>query len=425
MHKITNEKFQETYYIRTLNSGLRVVAMPKIPSYTTHVSMMFPFGARNLQYQINDEIVTLPEGVQHFFEHKIFASKKGDMFTKFVSFGLDANAMTGYESTSYVFSATNNLYEGLDLLFETVDVTYFTDENVEKEKDIINEEIQMNNDRLYTKMFRQLRKNMYHNHPIKTDILGTKESIQQINKDILKRIHDTFYQDHQRLLLISGNIDVTRLNTYLDQLEIREKTYLYPKYVYTPEPKHVVKAYEEVTMPIAHQTLMLGIKLKKMQAGIQYESQFLAIHMIMHGIFGPNTDFHQELIERRLIKKELSNYVERLKDAEAVILYAETSEPHQLIEAIKKQLHKPLETLVNLETFQRFKRMSLSNEIELLDNQEHKIDLFAQYLVEDLDLFDVLEANQALTFDDLIQTHQMILESDLTTLIINPAKNLD
>ncbi len=423
MQKITNHKFQETYYLKTLKNSLKVIVMPKKPSYTTHVSLMIPFGARNLTYDLNGNIHTLPEGIAHFFEHKIFASKKGDMFTQFVSYGLDANAMTGYETTAYVFSATSHLYEGLNLLFETLDQTYFTDDNVLKERDIINEEIQMNNDRLYTKLFRQLRHNMYHHHPIKTDILGTKESIASITKETLQHVYDVFYQDHQRLLLISGNVDLDALDTYLDTLKMKSSTKYMPTYVYANEPKRVVKKHDEVTMSIAHQMMMYGIKLSNMSEGVFYESQFLAIQMIMHGIFSPNKDFHQMLIDKGLIKKELSHYIERLKGAEAIVLYAETDHPHELMEAIKNHLQKPLDSLIDHETFTRFKRMSLANEIELLDNQEHKIELFAQYLIEDLDLFDVLEANQSIAFTDLVETHQMILNSDVTTLIIKPSKN--
>lgn len=422
MNKIVNQKYQETYYTKILPSGLQVIAMPKDPSYTTHVSLLFPFGAKHLEFTVNGEIKKLPEGVAHFFEHKIFASKEGDMFTKFVSLGLDANAMTGYESTQYVFSATNHVYEGLDLLLNTVDTTYFTDENVRKERDIINEEIQMNNDRLYTKMFRHLRNMMYHTHPIKTDILGTKETIATITKETLLDVHQYVYQDHQRVLLISGNVDIQELDRYLESLNDRPKGHFFPTFKDLSEPKEVVMKHQVIEENIAHETLMFGLKLHGLSKGITYEKQISAIYMLLHGIFGASSNFSQILLDEQLVKKELNYHLERLLHAEAVVLYSETNDPEQLLTKIKTEFEKPLEALIDEATFVRYKKVSLANQIEMLDQQEQKIDIFAQYFIEGLDLFEVLDAKNELTYEDLREAYQLIRTSDSSSLILKPAK---
>ena len=422
MNKITNQKYQETYYTRVLNSGMKVIAMPKIPSYTTYVSLMFPFAAKHLTYELNNEIKVLPEGIAHFFEHKIYASKTGDMFTQFVSLGLDANAMTGYEMTQYIFSATSHVFEGIDLLLETVDHPYFTDQNVLKERDIINEEIQMNNDRLYTKMFRHLRQNMYVKHPIKTDILGTKETIANITKELLTDVHQHFYQDHQRMLLISGNIDIESLDQYLDTLEHRKKCTYHPRFIEVNEPPTCQVHHQVIEENITHQMLMYGIKLSGLSKGLMYEKEMSALFMLLHGLFGSSSTLSQAFLDKQLVKKEISYHVERLSGAEAVVIYAETDSPELLIDAINDVLKSPMESHITVETFERFKRVNLANQIEMLDNQEQKIELFAQYELEGLDLFDVLDIKNELNFEDLIKMYERIKACDVSTLILKPTK---
>lgn len=422
MNKITNQKYQETYYRRTLKSGMKVIAMPKVPSYTTHVSLMFPFAARHLSYHLNHEIKHLPEGIAHFFEHKIYASEAGDMFTQFVSLGLDANAMTGYEMTQYIFSATSHVFEGIDLLLETVDTPYFTDENVLKERDIINEEIQMNNDRLYTKIFRHLRQNMYHNHPIKTDILGTKDTIATITKELLTDVHQHFYQDHQRLLLISGNIDIKSLDQYLDTLEHRKKSSLNPEFIDIVEPSTCPIKHQVLEEDITHQMLMYGIKLSGLSNGLNYEKEMSALFMLLHGLFGSSSTLSQAFLDQQLVKKELYYHVERLNGAEAVVIYAETDAPELLMTAINDVFKLQIEFHISHESFERFKRVSLANQIEMLDHQEQKIELFAQYELEGLDLFDVLDAKNELNYEDIKTMYQRLKDCDTSTLILTPTK---
>lgn len=422
MNKIVNQQFQETYYTKTLPSGLKVIAMPKIPSYTTHVSLMLPFGAKHLTYRLDDKNMSFPEGTAHFFEHKIFASKDGDMFKKFVSLGLDANAMTGYDTTQYTFSATSNVYEGLDLLFETVDHTYFTDENILKEKDIINEEIQMVNDRLYTKIFKHLKKNMYLKHPVKSDILGSKDSISKINKDTLNQVHQHFYQDHQRLLLISGNIDIDALTTYLKKFDNRKKTYKNPTLVIPQEPPQVNRSHEIVVENISYQMCLYGVKLHGLEDGIVYEKQITSLMMLVYGIFSSSSTFAKDMMDQGLVEKEISFHLERIKGAEAVTIFSETKHPENFIEAIKHVLTKPLDELIDEEMFLRYKKVTLADHIELLDKQEQKIDVFAHYFIEGLDLFEVLNAKNDLTYEDLKDAYHILTKSAVTTLIVKPQK---
>ena len=121
---------------------MQVHVLPKNdPYYSTYVELSVPFGALDLNYKVNDQTFQTPYGTAHFLEHKVFAMPDGDAFSEFSKMGVDANAMTSYNQTSYLFMATQNVMEALDYLLKMIDTPFVTDENVTSEKSIIAEEL--------------------------------------------------------------------------------------------------------------------------------------------------------------------------------------------------------------------------------------------------------------------------------------------
>src|SRR5699024_5000701 len=129
----------------------------------------------------------------HFLEHKMFEKEDGDVFNLFSKYGASANAFTSYDRTSYLFSATDDFDKNLKLLMNMVEQPYFTDETVENEIGIINEEIKMYQDNPGYRLYFETLNQMYHHLPVKTDIAGTQESISKITKEHLFLCHSTFY----------------------------------------------------------------------------------------------------------------------------------------------------------------------------------------------------------------------------------------
>lgn len=85
----------------------------------------------------------LPAGVAHFLEHKMFEDQDGDAFAKYAKTGANANAFTSFDRTCYLFTATQQLDESLDVLLGMVTHPYFTEQTIAKEQGIIGQEIKM------------------------------------------------------------------------------------------------------------------------------------------------------------------------------------------------------------------------------------------------------------------------------------------
>ena len=170
---------------QTLPSGLTVLVRP-MPGYSsTHVIYATKFGSIDRDFCLNGQTVHLPAGVAHFLEHKMFEDEDGDAFAKYAKTGANANAFTSFDRTCYLFTATQQLDESLDVLLGMVGHPYFTEQTIAKEQGIIGQEIKMYDDSPDWRLITGLFECLYHSHPIRSDIAGTVESIAEITPAML------------------------------------------------------------------------------------------------------------------------------------------------------------------------------------------------------------------------------------------------
>lgn len=164
-----------------------------------------------------NELLTVPDGVAHFLEHKMFEKADHDAFDLFGKLGADANAFTSFTQTRYLFSTTSHLHENLDVLLDFVQDPYFTEQTVAKEKGIIGQEITMYNDDPSWRLYLGMLGNLYPNDPMHIDIAGTQESIQKITAPILYDAYRTFYQPANMNLFVAGRLDVEQVLAWVEQ----------------------------------------------------------------------------------------------------------------------------------------------------------------------------------------------------------------
>ena len=419
MLKHCHEGLKETYYTKQLRNGLEVVVLPKNTFQTTHVSLSIPFGSHHLHIKTDDQNITLPLGSAHFFEHKIYASESGDMFAKFVQYGIEPNAMTSYDYTSYVFSATSHVLEGIQLLFDTLDTPYFTNENIATECDIITEEIHMNDDRQSTKMYRHLYSMLFHHHPIKHDILGTEQSIQDITVDKLLTMHKLFYQHSKRLLVVSGKVDINTLEEFLDAYDFEPKN-VHFEVSNIVEPKDVVEKEKDVFESIERPRLAMGFKFQERKSLIEIEKIVTALYLVLHAYIGQSSNNFQDLLDEKLIYRDLNFFIQKETHAEAVIFYAQSSDPKRLQKRLLEIFELPVETVFTKNIFKRLNNVSLASTIEMLDDLESKVYNYTKFKLEGYDLFDIITHKLSITYEDAIQAYELFKSSPFVSLYMFP-----
>ena len=217
MEKIHFDNLQETLYKEKLANGLHVYILPKRGFSKTFVTFTTNYGSidRTFIPRGKREEVTVPDGIAHFLEHKMFEKEDGDVFQKFSVLGASANAFTSFTRTAYLFSATDKLYENTEVLLDFVQEPYFTEKTVDKEKGIIAQEITMYDDLPDWRLYFGTIENLYHEHPVKIDIAGTVESIQDITAEHLYECYETFYHPSNMVLFVVGAVDPEEMMDFI------------------------------------------------------------------------------------------------------------------------------------------------------------------------------------------------------------------
>lgn len=210
MQIIENSKVKEKVLIEKLSNGLTVMIIPKKNTNKKSAIYGTKFGSidNHFIHAIENKEVQIPDGVAHFLEHKMFEQEDGtNSLDTLSALGVEANAYTTNDHTAYLFNGTENFEDALQELMNYVQNPYFTDENVEKEKGIIGQEIRMYDDDPVSKIYLNLLNCLYQENPVKLDIAGTVESIEKINKGILYDSYNTFYSPSNMVLVICGDFD--------------------------------------------------------------------------------------------------------------------------------------------------------------------------------------------------------------------------
>lgn len=420
-----DEKFNEHIYILKLKNGMEVHLLPKEdPYYTTYVELSLPYGALHLDYTYDQKTYHTPPGTAHFMEHKIFAMPDGDAFAKFSNLGVDANAMTSYHQTSYIFNATNHVIEALTHLLDMLDTPYFTPENVEQEKLIIEEELKMYLDDPHSKMQNQLMENMYHMHTLKHDIGGTIDSIKEITPEMLTDVYNHFYDPNQRLLVISGKLDVAELKRYFKAYDKNSTKVEKPKVLFPKESKTVVRKQEVVFEDIQIEKLMIGIKLHPLgRFGKELVKREMVMTMVLNMLLGSSSKMYEYLLKEQLINQSFYVNTTFEKKAENIVIYAESKKVSKLKKILVDYLIKDAKNDLNEEDFIRYKKVYLGQFIFALNNLETKTYLYGKYYHQKSSLFDVIEMMQAVTYDEMLKTLNQINKRSMSILIYKQKKD--
>ncbi len=194
VQEIKSQLTGDKYYKVKHKSGLNIYVYEKEGYNSTYAVFGTRYGSINTTFSSNGgEKMTVPDGIAHYLEHKLFECEDGDAFAKYAKTGANANAFTSFDKTCYLFSTTDNFKESLEILLDFVQRPYFTEETVAKEQGIIGQEIKMYDDSPEWRVMFNLLEIMYHNHPVKIDIAGTVESIAKITPELLYKCYNTFY----------------------------------------------------------------------------------------------------------------------------------------------------------------------------------------------------------------------------------------
>ena len=358
----------EKVYREVLSNGLTVAVVPR-PGFTKKLCyFVTDFGAIHTDFTLDGKHWSVPAGIAHYLEHKMFDLPGRDVSAEFAALGAIPNAFTGYDVTAYYFSCTENFRECLDLLLEFVSTPYFTQETVQKEQGIIGQEIDMNRDNPDTQIFEMLMENMYDRHPIRIPILGRRETIAKITPENLTACHNAFYRPDNMLLCVAGDVDPEEVK------EIAEKRLgdctLPPveRVRRWEEALTCATAYEEKTMDVAMPMFHLGFKCESWEPGEEATRRELTAELAAEALFGESSPLYQQLYEAGLIDTSFGGGFETIDGMALFTASGDSNNPKAVTEAILARADQIVREGLDEADFLRMKRSALGRRIRSLDS---------------------------------------------------------
>ena len=425
MQIIENSQIKEKVYIEKLENGLTIMIIPKSGIQKKYAIWGTNYGSVDNKFIVPGEtdVTNVPDGVAHFLEHKMFEQENGtnslDTLTKL---GVNANAYTTTNHTAYLFECTENFYEALDELMDYLQHPYFTDENVEKEKGIIAQEINMYNDYPEWEVYMNAMKAMYHNNPVKIDIAGTVESISKIDKDILYTCYNTFYHPSNMVMCFAGEFEPENLLEEVKKRLLPKENEGEIKRIYVSEPEEIVKKEEIKKMEVSMPMFVIGIKDSiKGNNEIVEEAiikRHIAIEIILNLIIGKSSKLYKKLYEQGLLMEEPYLDYEFDKTYRHITITGKSTNPKKILKNIQEEILNLKNNGIDETAFQRIKKMLYGRTVKEFTDVSDICRMFLNDYFKGINSFNYLENYKQISSSYTMQILEEVFKEEKTVISI-------
>lgn len=416
---------QEKIICCEYDNGLNAFVLPKKNFSKRYATYATRYGSIDSEFIFLGEqkSTKVPDGIAHFLEHMLFEQEDGSVMDKFSALGASSNAYTSFDHTAYMFSCSENFNDCFNLLVRFVQNPYLTNERIEKENSIINNEIMMRRDNPDFIVFFNYINALYHRHPVRIDIAGTIESIDAINKETLYNCYNTFYNPSNMMIFVTGDVDTDWVfDTIRNNQNRKSKPEI--KRIFPEEPEGVHQETVEQRMEIASPLFLLGFKENISAIGKDITFHTAAMKILMKIIFGKSSDIFSTLYEKGLITSNLGNDYEFLENCGYSYVAGESKSPYEVrervIEAVKNLRLKGLKR----ENFERIKKMAFGSMIKGFNSTDGITDAFVENNMKGINLFKLVDAYREVDFETIVETFESHFVLDKMAMsVINPLEN--
>ena len=404
MKKIVIKKINEEIYKETLDNGMDVYLYVNKNIHNNYVTFTTKYGS--VYHEIEDKdgkMIKVPNGIAHFLEHKVFVQEEDPQPEDFYgNNGAMCNAYTTFKNTTYLFSGTDNIEENVEYLLDFVQNLYLTDENVEEEKDIIVQEINMCDDRPIDILYEKIRKNAIKVNPFRESIIGTEKEVRSITKELLEKCYQRFYNPSNMFLVVAGNFDKDKIleviknnqdkKQFKDIGKIKTKKY--------NEPDEIVKDMEVVKCNTNIPKMAYTIKVNIDQFKMDNRRLSIYMYVIFNLLFGDTTKFDEEAKKDGIITNSLYYNILDIDSHFVISLINSTDKYEELIKKIENQFKN---IKFSEEELNRKKKVLMSNEIFSYENIEMVNEMIVDNIIFDGKIEeDIIDIIDSLNIDELI-----------------------
>lgn len=419
---LQSKRVGDSYYEIDHPTGLKIFVYPKENSNSTYAVFGTKYGSVDTCFKRSDEseTCTVPEGIAHFLEHKLFESEDGDAFARYAKTGASANAYTSFDMTCYLFSCTENVYESLEILFDFVQSPYFTEQTVQKEQGIIGQEIRMYDDDPNWRVMFNLLGALYHNHPVRIDIAGTVESIAEITPELLYRCYNTFYNLNNMVMCVAGNVDVDKVCALADKM-LKQNEPVTVEKTFQEEPREIVEPLVEQKLSVAVPLFQLGFK-EEVTAQRKTTRELVQTEILMEILASESSPLFRRLLDAELINESSFSYEYFEGPGYASVIFAgESHDPKQAASIIKEEIRRLKATGIDEKAFVRAQKAIYGRNVSALNASDNIANSMVSLYFAGRELFSYLDTIAEMTLDEVNACLQSQLDEAYAALsIVNP-----
>ena len=405
---IKSDILSEIMHVKTLPSGLSSYIIPKKGFNEKFAGLAVNFGSCDLDFERAGRLLSSPQGVAHFLEHKVFEDEKLDYFNEFTKLSASVNAYTNFNTTVYYFSCTDNFTDCLRLLFDMVYNLYITDETIEKEKGIIEQEISMYDDDPGWRVYFNMLQGLYKNSPVRNEIAGSAESIAKIDRAVLLDIFGSFYVPKNMALVCSGDFDLEEIYNIAAEKTSGKDSPLIRK-IYPDEPKVTDRTTVKDKMPVAKPLFCLGFKDTYT---MEKTCQIAAAKILLDIVMGASSETYNKLYLAGLLDSGFgldyshgscygtTMFSGASKDAGAVF--------SEIMTAIKTVKKNGIDSTV----FERLKKKHLGRFMQSFNSVSTPSEIQADFFAKGINIFELAEALKNVTASHVAERMESCFTED-------------
>ncbi len=402
------------YHTATLSHGLRIVAT-RLPGDVSYIGLAVHAGSRNEDNR--------HEGLAHFVEHTLFKGtrnrKSWHISCRMEQIGGELNAYTTKEETMiYTNAPAGHAERAIELIADLVKNANFPPAEIEKEREVIIEEIQSYRDSPSESVYDEFEELIYKGSPLAHNILGTPESVRQLTSEDARTFIDLHYTPKNMVIYVCDPGDpeknIRLVEKYFDNLDF-----------FTPPVKESllppVEPFDKVIDRGNHQAnTIIGARLFS-----RTDPRRHALCLLNNYLGGPcmNSRLNMELRERRGLVYTVESNVALLSDTGVILFYFGT-DPDSVEKCsalIKKEIARAADSLLSPRVFARIRDQYLGQMIVGSDHRESRCMSLAKSLLyynEIHDIHTVTDHIRDVSAEDFRDMAQLIIENGLNRLTL-------
>ncbi|MDE5973681.1 MAG: insulinase family protein [Eubacterium sp.] len=418
MKEIKSEILGEKYFEVDHKSGLKIFIMPKENYSSSYAVFGTKYGSIDTKFKRSDseEWITVPEGIAHFLEHKLFENEDLDAFARYAKTGASANAYTSFDKTCYLFQCSGNFEASLEILLDFVTHPYFTKETVEKEQGIIGQEITMYYDVAGWMSTFNLLRCLYKNHPVRIDIAGTVESIAQITDKLLYDCYNTFYNLNNMCLAVVGDVTPEQVLGVCDKM-LEKAEPLSIERAFDDEPREIVESYTEYNLAMSMPVFSFGYK-EECKELTQDLRKTIEVNILLEILAGDTSELYNKMFDNGLINTSFSKEYFTGFGYEAIMFDGESVNPQAVADEIKRAVATLKANGIDNEQFENARRSLYGREIMEYNDIDSIANAMVSAYFNGYSVFDTMEIYKSVTKEDIEKRLENMMMEEYSALSV-------